>query len=471
MAAAAAFLERAAALTPESSLRARRAHAAAQASHQAGAFGAALRLVALAESGPLNELQRAQVDLLRGQIAFALSPGRDAPPLLLKAAKRLEPLDERLARETYLEALSAVLFTGRLASPGSVLETARAVRAAPPASQPARASDLLLDGLALLITEGYATGTPTLKSAVNAFRGDDLSGGEGHRWLWLAAHVAASLWDDEALDVLSARFVELARDTGALSVLPLALTTRSGMHVLAGDFAMASSLAAEVAAVNEATGASLAPYAALTLAAFQGREAKAAQLIEADTRELVRRGEGQGLTFIHWVTAVLHNGLGRYEEALAAAQQAAEDSREVRVAVVELELIEAAARTGEGDLAADALARVSEIAAASGTDWALGVEARSRALLTEGEAAEAVYARRSRRSSGPAFAWISPAPISCTANGCAESVADSTRASSYAPPTGYSRSSAWKRSPNAPGSSSKRPANIRANGPSRRATT
>jgi DNA-binding CsgD family transcriptional regulator len=146
-----------------------------------------------------------------------------------------------------------------------------------------------------------------------------------------------------------------------------------------------------VAAVNEATGASLAPYAALTLAAFQGREAKAAQLIEADTRELVRRGEGQGLTFIHWVTAVLHNGLGRYEEALAAAQQAAEDSREVRVAVVELELIEAAARRGEGDLAADALARLSEIVAASGTDWALGVEARSRALLTEGEAAEAVY--------------------------------------------------------------------------------
>ena len=392
LAAAAAFLERAAALTPEPSLRARRALAAAQASHQAGAFDAALRLVALAESGPLNELQRAQVDLLRGQIAFALSPGSDAPPLLLKAAKRLEPLDERLARETYLEALSAVLFTGRLASAGSVLETARAVRAAPPASQPPRASDLLLDGLALLITEGYATGTPTLKSAVNAFRRDDLSGGEGHRWLWLAAHVAASLWDDEALDVLSARFVELARDTGALSVLPLALTARSGLHVLAGDFAMASSLVAEVAAVNEATGASLAPYAALSLAAFQGREAKVAQLIEADTRELVRRGEGQGLTFIHWVTAVLHNGLGRYEEALAAAQQAAEDSRELlRVGVVELELIEAAARRGEGDLAADALARLSEIAAASGTDWALGVEARSRALLTEGEAAEAVY--------------------------------------------------------------------------------
>jgi DNA-binding CsgD family transcriptional regulator len=389
--AAAAFLERAAALTPEPSSRARRALAAARAQHQAGAFDAALRLVAIAESGPLNELQRAQVDLLRGQIAFALSPGSDAPLLLLKAAKRLEPLDQRLARETHLEALTAVLFASHLASGASVLETARAARAAPPASRPPRASDLLLDGLALLITEGYAAGTPTLKRAVNAFRGEDIPQGEGRRWLWLAAHVAAFLWDNEALDVLSARFVQLARDAGALSVLPLALTTRSGVQVLAGDFAIASSLVDEVAAVNEATGASLAPYAALTLAAFRGREAEAARRIEAATRELVRRGEGQGLAFIHWVTAVLHNGLGRYEEALAAAQQAAEDTREVRIALVESELIEAAARSGEVDLAADALARLSQITAASGTDWALGVEARSRALLTEGEAAETLY--------------------------------------------------------------------------------
>jgi DNA-binding CsgD family transcriptional regulator len=391
LAAAAAFLERAAALTPEPSLRARRALAAAQASHQAGAFDAALRLVALAESGPLNELQGAQVDLLRGQIAFALSAGSDAPPLLLKAAKRFEPLDERLARETYLDALIAASFTGRLASAGSLLEIARAVREVPPAPQPPRASDLLLDGLALLITEGYAAAAPTLKGAVNAFRDKDISAGEEHRWLWLAVHVAVALWDDEALDALSARSVQLARDTGALSVLPFALTRRSGLHVLTGDLAMASSLVNEVAAINDATGASLAPYAAVTLAAFQGRGAETAQQIEADTRELVRRGEGQGLRLIHWMTAVLYNGLGRYEQALAAAQQAAEDTPDVPVGGVELELIEAAVRTGKADLAADALARASEIATASGTDWALGVEARSRALLTEGEAAEAVY--------------------------------------------------------------------------------
>ncbi len=401
LAAAAAFLERASELTLEPSSRARRALAAAQAKHQAGAFDAALRLVAIAESGPLNELQRAQVDLLRGQLAFALSPGSDAPPLLLKAAKRLEPLDQGLARETYLEALTAVMFASRLSSGASVLEIARAATAAPPLSQPSRGSDLLLDGLALLISDGHDAGTPMLKRAVNAFRSEDISRGEGRRWMWLAAHVAALLWDDEAWDVLSARFVQLARDAGALSVLPLALTTRSGLCLFAGRLAMAASLVDEVAAVNEATGSNLAAYIALILAAFQGREAEAAQLIDASTRELVRRGEGQGLSFIHWATAVLHNGLGRYEEALAAAQQGAEEPLEVRVAAWgSVELIEAAARSGKPELAADALDRLSQTTAASGTDWALGIEARSRALLSEGEAAEALY-RRGDRAARP----------------------------------------------------------------------
>src|SRR3954449_8472143 len=392
LAAAAAFLERAAVLTPEPSRRAARALAAAQAKHQAGAFDAALRLVNIAESGPLNELQRAQVDLLRGQIAFSLGRGSDAPPLLLKAAKRLEPLDQRLARDTYLEALTAVFFPGILASDESVLETARAARAAPTSSQP-RASDLLVDGLGLLITEGYAAGTPTLRTAVNAFRDEGIARGDGRRWLSLASRVAAFLWDDETWDVLSARFVQLARDAGALSVLPLALATRSAVHLFAGEFATASSLLEEAAAVNEVTGASLAPYVGLAHVAFHGREAEAAQVIEATTREVVRRGEGQGgLTFVHWVTAVLHNGLGRYEEALAAAQQAAEDTHASwwhNWGAVEL--IEAAARSGKEELAVDALAQLSETTGAGGTDWALGVEARSRALLTDGEAAEPLY--------------------------------------------------------------------------------
>jgi DNA-binding CsgD family transcriptional regulator len=394
LAAAAAFLERAASLTPEPTHRARRALAAAQATRQAGAFDAALGLVAIAESGPLTELQHAQVDLLRGQIAFALSRGSDALPLLLKAAKRFEPLDQRLARETYLDALAAVFFPGMLASDQSVLETAQAAMGAPPSSPPPHASDLLLDGLALLITGGYAAGTPTLRRAVSAFRREDVSDGDGRRWLSLAARLAAFLWDDEAWDVLSARLVQLARDAGALSVLPLALATRSAVRLFAGEFAMSASLLEEVVAVNEATGASLAPYVGLAHVTFQGREAEVTPLIEAATKELVRRGDGQGLRFIHWATAVLYNGLGRYEEALAAAQQAGGDTyaswwRDWAL----VELIEAAARSGKVELGVDALSRLSPVTAASGTDWALGIEARSRALLTEGEAAEPLYRR------------------------------------------------------------------------------
>ena len=391
-AAAAAFLERAAVLTPEPARRAERALAAAHAKHQAGAFDAALRLVAVAESGPLNELQRAQVELLRGQIAFALSRGNDAPPLLLKAAKRLEALDGRLARDTYLQALTAVFFQGILSSRGSVLEAARAARAAPPSSQPPRASDLLLDGLVLLITNGYAAGTPMLKRAIDTFRGEDVSRGEGRRWLWLASRIAAFLWDDDAWDALSARQVQLARAAGELSVLPLALTTRSGLEVFAGEFAIASALIEEVAMVNDATGSSLAPYGALVGVAFQGREAEATQLIESATREVMRRGEGQALTSIRWVTAVLHNGLGRYEEAVTAAQQAGEDMHASLWRNLGLvELVEAAARSGKAEVAADARGQLSQTTAASGTDWALGVDARSRALLSGGEQADVLY--------------------------------------------------------------------------------
>ena len=392
LAAAAAFLERAAALTPKPSRRAGRALAAAQAKQQAGAFDAALGLLAIAESGPLDELRSAQVDLLRGQIAFALSRGSDAPPLLLKAARRLEPLDLTLARDTYLEALTAVLFPGRLASTEIVVETARAARAAPPSSQSPRAPDLLLDGLAVLITDGYVAGAPTLRRAIDGFRDEEISRGDERRWLWLASRVAAFLWDDENWDMLSARFVELARDAGALSVLPLALTIRTGMHLFAGRLAMASSLVDELAAVNEATGAGLVAYAPVTLAAAKGREAEAVPLIEVATREIMRRSGGQGLTSIHLSTALLYNGLGRYEEALAAAQKAVEDSLAVRLSTWGLvELIEAAVRGGKAEVAVDGLCRLSEMTAASGTDWALGVEARSRALLSDGDAAEQLY--------------------------------------------------------------------------------
>ena len=390
-AAAAAFLERSAALTPGQARRAERALAAAQAKYQAGAFEAALGLLAAAEAGPLDELQRAQANLLRGQIAFASSRGSDAPPLLLKAARQLEQLDVRLARYTYLEALSAALFAGRLTSGGDLLEVAEAARSAPWPQSP-RAADRLLDGLAVLITEGYLAGVPMLKRAVSAFRGTDVSSEEGLRWLWHACHAAGLAWDYPNLDVLSARLVKLARDAGALQALPVALSTRAVVHLFAGEFGEADSLVAQVESITKATRSSIAPYLALALAAWRGRHAEASELIEAAAADVERRGEGGWLSSVQWATAVLGNGLGRYEDALAAAQQASEDSPArwfFNWAIVEM--IEAAARSGVPDRAADALARLSQTARASGTDWALGIDARSRALVSEDETAETLY--------------------------------------------------------------------------------
>ncbi len=392
LAAAGAFLERATALTPEPSCRARRALAAAQAKHQAGAYDAALGLLAIAESGPLNELQGAQVDLLRGQISFDSSRGTEAPPLLLKAAKRLEPLDPGLAREIYLDAVAAAIFAGRLFNDYGLREIAQAVRAAPSPSRPARGPELLLEGFTVLVTDGHRAGVPVLNHALSAFRGDEVSAAEGLRWLWVACTAAGLVWDFDAWDVLSGRLVRLARDSGALSALPFALNSRGGLHLVEGKPILADSLAKEAAAVNEATGSSIAPYAAVALVAFRGREAEASELIEETRVEVLRRGEGAGLTFVLWASAVLYNGLGRYEDALAAAVQAREDSNAAWFRTWGLvELVEAAARCGKHELAVDALDRLSQTTSASGTDWALGVEARSRALLTEGDAAEPLY--------------------------------------------------------------------------------
>jgi DNA-binding CsgD family transcriptional regulator len=391
LAAAAAFLERAAVLTPEPSLQARRALAAAQAKHQAGAHDAALRLLAMAESRPLNELYSAQVDLLRGQIAFASNRGSDAPPMLLKAAKRLEPLDVNLARVTYLYALSAAIHAGRLGGRDGVRKVADAARRAPVSREPSRAPDLLLDGLAVLHTEGYAAGAPMLKRALGAFRGDELSSEEEIRWLLLACRTAMDLWDDSWF-VLCARQVQLARDAGALAVLPLALSLHAGTHIFAGQFAAAEALCEEAHAVSEAIANPDALYARLVLTAWRGQREETIRLITAGARDATARGEGRTIGIGNYATAVLYNGLGRYEEALAAAQQAGEDTyaswwRDWGL----VELIEAAARSGKPEIAVDGLGRLSQATAASGTEWALGVAARSRALLSDRETAAGLY--------------------------------------------------------------------------------
>ena len=392
LAAAAAFLDRAAALTPERARRSARALAAAQAKHQAGAADAALGLLAMAEAGPLDELQRARADLLRGQIAFSSGRGGAAPALLLAAAKRLEPLDATLARDTYLEAFSATMFVGQLAGDVGVREVARAARGVPPSPQP-RNGDRLLDGRAVLFTDGYPAAVPISRRALQAFCREDVSATDGLRWLWLATLTAADLWDDQSWHVLATRHVQIARQAGALSDLPLALASRVFVHLFAGELAAAASLVEEMKAVREATGSNFAPYGALALAALSGQGDKVEELIGARMSEVVPRGDGLWVTVSRWASAVLGNGLGRYEQALAAARQVCEDPpQQFGFWVWSLaELVEAGVRCGQAGRACEALQQLAETARASGTDWALGMEARSRAQLSEGDAAENLY--------------------------------------------------------------------------------
>ena len=395
LAAAAAFLRRAAALTPEPEPRARRALAAARCSHEAGAPDSALELLAMAEAGPLDELQRARAELLRAQIRFAVNRGRDSPPLLLAAARRLEKLDAKLSRETYLDAFSAALFAGRLGVGASMHEVAEAVLAANWGESGGRsppACDLLLEGVAVLTTQGYAAGAPTLKRALSAFRDEPMSEEDALRWLWLACRVARALGDDASWDALTDRQVRLAREAGALSLLPIALIERFGVQLFFGELREAQSLVAEAEAVVEATGSHLAPQGAIALAAWRGSENEVSELIEASRQEVVRRGEGLWLIATEWASAVLFNSLGRYEEALAVSEQAGEDPDELGVSTwVPTEFIEAAVRAGQPERAAAPLRRLQEISQASGSDWTLGVEARSRALLSQGDEAERLY--------------------------------------------------------------------------------
>ncbi len=391
LAAGAAFHERAVELTPDPRRRAQRALLAAKGKHQAAANDAALRLLAVAKAGPLDELEQARAQLLHAQITFAMTRGRDAPPLLLEAAKRLEPLDPRLARETYLDAFAAALSADRLVRGGDPREVATAVLAADwePST---RACDLLLDGLAVLTRQGYVVGAPALKVALRAFLDERLSEEDELRWLWLACRVARALADDEAWDELSARHLELARRAGAFSALPVALTDRVLVELFSGRIGVAMSLAAESDAVVEATGSHLTMRTSIVLANWRGRDAEAVALTEARRQDVLRRGEGLFLAANDWGSAIRYNGLGHYEEALAAAERAADAAGGLGPAILLLaELVEAAARSGKPERATGPLAQLAEIAHAAGTDWALGTHARAAAMLAEGSTAERLY--------------------------------------------------------------------------------
>jgi DNA-binding CsgD family transcriptional regulator len=391
LAAAAAFLVRAAALTPDHSRRAERELGAAQAMLHAGSFESAQDLLVAAQAGPLDQVGRARVELLLGRIAWAVDHGSEAPPLLLSAAKRLEPLDLTLARQTYLDAFIAAVTADRLtAGGGDALQVAKAVRAAPLPPEPLGPVDQLLDGLAVFVTDGYAAATTRLHQSLSAFVADELPREVALRWIILASHTALVLWDHKLWQAICARQVDLIRDAGALSVLPYGHIARIFAHISAGELARATSLVEELGTVAEATRGSSPPQGAIALAAAQGREAETLRLVKANMPELLKRGEGMGVTMAQWALGVLYNGLGRYEEAVAAAGQALADPQPLGMAGwARIELIEAAVRSGNVHLAADALEGFSE--RDSGTDWALGVDARSRALLRRGDAAEDAY--------------------------------------------------------------------------------
>jgi DNA-binding CsgD family transcriptional regulator len=396
LAAAAAFLERAAVLTPEPDRRARRLLAAARAKRDAGAFDAALGLLVTVDAVPLDALLTAEVEHLRGQIALEQQRGHAAARLLLGAARALEPLNAELARETHLEALTAAMWVGDLDSPGGIREAAEAARTAPPGLEPLRAVDVLLDALALKLTEGYAAAAPTLERALELLLALDFGADEVGRGLWLAAarpgvNLALELWDAESWHGLAARQAQVARDTGALVQLRLALNFLAAPNVLAGELTTASLLIDEDRLVAEATGNPPITASEMLLAAWRGEEERASALIEATSRDAAARGLGVFEAAALYASSVLYNSLGRHDAACEAARQAFEREWSGRGPLVVPELAEAASRTGDVALVRTVLEWLSERTRVTPTEWALGIEARIRALLGEGEIADSLY--------------------------------------------------------------------------------
>jgi len=392
LAAAAAFLERSALLTIDPAHRAERTMAAAQANLLAGAFDKALGLLAMAESGPPDELRDARVELLRAQIAFSSGQGSDAPPLLLSAARRLVPLDLDLAREAYMSAWGAALFAGYMAQAGGLREVSMAARSVPPPAHPPRWIDLLLDGAALAGTDGHAAAAPVLRRASLAFVSADTPVEERLPWSWVAMTSAIHLWDEDGWLAINAALIHLARDSGALEQVPIALEAHATAVMWCGDFPAAAAEIAEARLVAEATGTRVAPFAAMSLAALRGRESEATPLIEATIAAATAGGQGAAVTWARWVSAILSNSLGRYADAAAAAGQASQDMPGFFPGSWALpEFIEAAARTGDTRRAGAAVDQLAEITQPAGTNFGLGVEARCRALVSEGQAAEDRY--------------------------------------------------------------------------------
>jgi DNA-binding CsgD family transcriptional regulator len=391
LAAAAAFRERSALLTSDPDRRGQRMLAAASAKRDAGALDAALGLLLEVEAGPLDEFGRAYAELLRGQIALEQRRGDEAGRLLASAARRLEPLDPELARETYLEALGGAM-VGDLEVPGGARAVAEAARAARPSLASPRAADVLLDGFATRLTDGYAAAAPALVRGLELLLASNVTNEDVGRSLSLlsnraSAIVALELWDVEAFHLLASRRVQLARDAGALVHLRFALSFLARSQLLAGEVTAATSTLDEAQLIAEASGNLPLVNAPMILAAWLGQEERASELIEATAQEAAARR----WTSNAYARSVLYNGLGRHNAARDAAREAFQHDLVGHGPFLVPELAEAASRTGDTALLESALEWLSGRTGVVSSEWLLGIEARVRALLSEGESAERLY--------------------------------------------------------------------------------
>ncbi len=397
LAASAAFAERAAALTPAPARRVRRLLVAARGKRAAGALDAALELLAEAQAGPLDALGTAEVEHLRGQITLERRRGLEAAQQLASAARQLEPLNVKLARQTHLEALGAAIWAGDLDRPGMILQTAEAARDAPSLPGPPRPVDVLLDAFAIRLTQGYKAAAPVMARALDMILNlAPVSGIEINDWLWLTGAraggiLALELWDADSLQALAARQVQTARTAGALVHLQFALNFLTTTHMLAGELDIAASLLAEERMIAEATGNPPVAYTAMTIAAWRGREREASELIGGARREASAGGMGRLVNFADQATAVLFNGLGRYDAAYEAASRAFERDQIGCGPFIVAELAEAASRTGDIPAVTAALEWLAGQTRATTADWALGIQARIRALLGDGQDTEDWY--------------------------------------------------------------------------------
>jgi DNA-binding CsgD family transcriptional regulator len=389
IAAAAAFLQRAVELTEDPARRSERAVAAAEASFQAGVFDTARQLATTAEAGPLDGFQRARVNLLQGHIALVLGYGDDAAPILLDAARQLEPFDLDLARQAYLTAYGSAYSAAHLGQ-GVLLEICRSIEQLPSRPGTPHPIDLLLEGIARMHTDGRAAAMPILKRAATAVA--DMPPEDVLRWGWMAPWASHIAWDAAGSTAIYDRQAKIVREAGALGELPAYIISLAMGKVWNGDLPGVALLIAESDSVAAATGSQLPPFASLRLAAVRGREAEATGLIEAIIEQGTARGQGLAVQVAQWAASTLYNGLSRYDQAASAVRQLTADDKDPYPQMWVLsELAEAATRSGDIDTARKAVERLGELTLPAGTDWALGTEARSRALLLDGDAAEDAY--------------------------------------------------------------------------------